>query len=141
MGGHLFNGGRLLYVQDNTMIQLKQLLHAGLIIADLEKSRVFYEGLLGLKPNPARPDFGFEGVWYDIGANQIHLMVVPNPDAASIRPEHGGRDYHVALSVVSVDAVKESLDQAGISYSMSKSGRKALFCRDPDGNALEFSEL
>ncbi|MGR9099900.1 MAG: VOC family protein, partial [Gammaproteobacteria bacterium] len=26
-------------------------------------------------------------------------------------------------------------------YTLSKSGRQALFCRDPDGNALEILEL
>jgi catechol 2,3-dioxygenase-like lactoylglutathione lyase family enzyme len=124
-----------------TMIVIKQLLHAGLIISNLNNSRRFYEGLLGLKPNPARPDFGFDGVWYDIGSNQIHLMAVPNPDIASIRPEHGGRDHHVALSVAKLNDVKQVLDKAGVIYSMSKSGRAALFCRDPDGNALEFSEI
>lgn len=123
------------------MIKITQLLHSGLIISNLEKSRAFYEGLLGLKPNPARPDFGFEGVWYDIGANQIHLMVVPNPYEGVVRPEHGGRDNHVALSVADLGAVRQALEQAGIPYSMSKSGRAALFCRDPDGNALEFSAL
>ncbi len=123
------------------MIKINQLLHAGLIISDLDKSRAFYEDLLGLTPNPNRPDFGFPGVWYDIGINQIHLMAIPDPDADSIRPEHGGRDYHVALSVSDLGAVKTTLDQAGVTYSVSKSGRKALFCRDPDGNALEFSQL
>jgi catechol 2,3-dioxygenase-like lactoylglutathione lyase family enzyme len=122
------------------MIKIDALLHAGLIISDLEKSRAFYEGLLGLTPNPARPDFGFEGVWYDIGANQIHLMVVPNPDANSIRPQHGGRDHHIALAVSDLDAIKTAFDEAGVVYSMSKSGRAALFCRDPDHNALEFSQ-
>lgn len=123
------------------MIKITQLLHSGLIISDLEKSRAFYEGLLGLKPNPARPDFGFEGVWYDVGANQIHLMVVPNPYGGVTRPAHGGRDNHVALSVADLEEVKQAMDRAGIPYSMSKSGRNALFCRDPDGNALEFSAL
>jgi glyoxylase I family protein len=123
------------------MIKIDALLHAGLIISDLEQSRAFYEGLLGLSPNPARPDFGFEGVWYDIGANQIHLMVVPNPDIDSLRPQHGGRDHHVALAVSDIDAVKQSFDEAGVVYSMSKSGRAALFCRDPDENALEFFQV
>ena len=123
------------------MIKISQLLHAGLIISDLEKSRAFYEGLLGLTPNPNRPDFGFPGVWYDIGVNQIHLMAIPDPDADSIRPAHGGRDYHVALLVSDLDAVKDALDKARVTYSVSKSGRRALFCRDPDNNALEFSEL
>ncbi|MEE8429299.1 MAG: glyoxalase, partial [Gammaproteobacteria bacterium] len=30
------------------------------------------------------------------------------------------------------------LESAGIPYNQSRSGRQALFCRDPDGNALEF---
>jgi len=123
------------------MIAIKQLLHAGLIVSDLEKSRAFYEGVLGLTPNPARPDFGFPGVWYDIGRNQVHLMVVPNPYTDVIHPEHGGRDIHVAFSVDDVEAVRSELDKAGVAYSMSKSGRAALFCRDPDGNALEFSAV
>jgi len=121
------------------MITLNRMLHTGLIIGDLQRSRAFYEGLLGLTPNPHRPDFGFEGVWYDIGANQVHLMVVPNPYAGMQRPEHGGRDTHIAFSVDDVAPVRAALDAAGIPYSMSKSGRAAVFCRDPDGNALEFS--
>lgn len=123
------------------MIKINRMMHAGLIISNLAQSRAFYEGLLGLSPNPARPEFGFEGVWYDIGQNQVHLMVVPNPYEHIDRPEHGGRDTHVAFSVDDVMPIKEALDQAGIAYTMSKSGRAAVFCRDPDGNALEFSAV
>ncbi|HEX5538237.1 MAG TPA: VOC family protein [Methylophilaceae bacterium] len=123
------------------MIEIKQLMHAGLIVSDLQKSRAFYEGLLGLKPNPARPDFNFEGVWYDIGRNQLHLMVVPNPYVDVVHPEHGGRDNHIAFSVEDVEPIKAALDAAGVVYSASKSGRAAVFCRDPDGNALEFSAV
>jgi len=123
------------------MTFIKQMMHAGLIISNLEKSRAFYEGLLGLTPNPARPDFGFDGVWYDIGQNQVHLMVIPNPYEHVERPAHGGRDTHVAFAVEDVEPIRALLDQAGVAYSMSKSGRAALFCRDPDGNALEFSAV
>ena len=123
------------------MIKINCMMHAGLVITNLEKSRAFYEGLLGLKPNPARPDFGFEGVWYDIGANQVHLMVVPNPYANVVHPAHGGRDNHIAFAVEDVEPIKAILDKAGVTYSASKSGRAALFIRDPDGNALEFSAV
>lgn len=123
------------------MIKINHLMHMGLIVTDLEKSRAFYEGLLGFTPNPNRPDFGFEGVWYDIGANQVHLMVVPNPYQGLQRPEHGGRDVHIAFSVDDVEPVRAALEAAGVPYSMSKSGRAALFCRDPDGNAFEFSAV
>ncbi|MDP1620434.1 MAG: glyoxalase, partial [bacterium] len=36
--------------------------------------------------------------------------------------------------------LKARLDNAGVAYTTSQSGRSALFCRDPDGNALEFVE-
>ena len=83
----------------------------------------------------------FDGVWYDIASNQqIHLMLLPDPDAGVRRPAHGGRDRHVALTVSELQRMKERLDAAGISYTASRSGRNAVFCRDPDQNALEFIE-
>ncbi len=113
--------------------------HATFLSSDLAASRNFYEGVLGLHPSPDRPQMGFDGVWYDVAANQqLHLMALPNPEAGLLRPGHGGRDRHVALGVDDLDALRVKLDKAGIAYTMSKSGRAALFCRDPDGNALEF---
>jgi glyoxylase I family protein len=122
-------------------MKIHTLLHASLLVADLAKSRAFYEGVLGLTVNPSRPDLGYDGVWYDIGAQQIHLLALPNPDPVTGRPGHGGRDRHVALAVDDIPALKAALEAAGVAYTMSKSGRAALFCRDPDGNALEFMEL
>jgi glyoxylase I family protein len=46
----------------------------------------------------------------------------------------------VALSVNNLATLIQQLEQAGIVYSLSQSGRRALFCRDPDDNALEFIE-
>ena len=119
------------------MYEIVSLLHASLLVADLAQSRRFYESVLGLKPSPARPEMSFTGIWYDIGAAQIHLICLPNPDPVSERPSHGGRDRHTALGVHNFDALKASLDTAGFSYTLSQSGRRALFVRDPDGNALE----
>lgn len=114
-------------------------LHVTFLATDLERSRAFYEGVLQLQSDASRPDLGFPGVWYGIGSGQqIHLMCVPNPEAGLQRPEHGGRDRHVALAVNDFDGLVQRLDVAGIVYTLSKSGRRALFCRDPDGNALEF---
>lgn len=61
-------------------------------------------------------------------------------DPVNGRPAHGGRDRHVALTIRSLDALRQQLDAAGVAYTFSKSGRRVLFCRDPDGNALEFIE-
>jgi len=65
------------------------------------------------------------------------LLELANPDPVTGRPDHGGRDRHIALSVQDLAPVREVLDKNSITYSLSKSGRQALFCRDPDGNALE----
>jgi glyoxylase I family protein len=118
------------------------ILHASFITTDLTRSRTFYEVVLGLQPNPNRPKMSFDGVWYDVAdAQQIHLLLLPNPEAGLLRPAHGGRDRHVALEVSDLAKLIERLDRAGIVYTLSQTGRRALFCRDPDGNALEFIEI
>ncbi|MCU0841112.1 MAG: VOC family protein [Thiobacillaceae bacterium] len=122
------------------MPRLTRLLHASLLVSDLERARAFYEGMLGLAPSPARPEMSFAGVWYDVGAGQIHLLVLPNPDPVDDRPEHGGRDRHTAFAVADWESLRQALDAAGIAYTLSRSGRRALFVRDPDGNALELIE-
>ena len=122
-------------------MKITAILHATFLSSDLERSRAFYEDLLGLAPSPSRPDLGFPGVWYEIGANQqIHLMLLSDPEAGLQRPSHGGRDRHVALAVSDLDELKRRLEEAGVACTISQSGRRALFCRDPDGNALEFVE-
>ncbi|MDO9054682.1 MAG: VOC family protein [Gallionella sp.] len=116
--------------------------HATFISADLTRSRVFYEGLLGLQADLKRPLMSFDGVWYEVATGQqIHLMALPDPEAGLQRPVHGGRDRHVALTVSDFDGLIARLNQAGIAYTLSQSGRRALFCRDPDQNALEFIAL
>ncbi|MBU1223965.1 MAG: VOC family protein [Gammaproteobacteria bacterium] len=118
------------------------LLHAGLLVSDLARAKVFYESVLGLAPYPSRPDLPYPGEWYNLGGGQqLHLMQLANPDAESVRPEHGGRDRHIALAVSDMAALKSRLDAAGVKYTASKSGRSALFCHDPDANTLEFIEV
>ncbi|MCK5661979.1 MAG: glyoxalase, partial [Thiotrichaceae bacterium] len=75
-----------------------------------------------------------------IGSGQIHLLELPNPDSGANRPEHGGRDRHVAFQVSDLSIIIQRLQAADIAYSKSKSGREALFCRDYDGNAIELLE-
>ena len=113
--------------------------HSSLIVANLDKSLVFYSEILGLQ-QVERPDLGFPGAWFQLGEQQIHLLELENPDPTTGRPEHGGRDRHVALNALALAPIQDTLNKAGITYTMSKSGRRALFCRDPDGNAIEIIE-
>ncbi|XP_010451765.1 PREDICTED: uncharacterized protein LOC104733936 [Camelina sativa] len=117
--------------------------HVGLLCENLERSLEFYQNILGLEINEARPHdkLPYRGAWLWVGSEMIHLMELPNPDPLTGRPEHGGRDRHACLAIRNVSNLKDVLDKAGIEYTMSKSGRPAIFTRDPDANALEFTQI
>ncbi len=115
-----------------------RLQHVSLLVCDIDRALVFYRDVLGLAVEPARPDLGYPGAWLRAGSGlQLHLLELPSPDPIEGRPEHGGRDRHVAFVVDDLDTLRVCLDARGISYTCSCSGRAALFCRDPDGNACE----
>jgi len=122
------------------MLRINAILHASVIVADTKTALAFYQDVLGLECDPARPDLGYPGAWLNVGSQQIHLLELPNPDPISNRPQHGGRDRHTAFAVDSIDELVAALEQHKMDYTLSRSGRRALFCRDPDGNALEFIE-
>jgi len=116
--------------------------HTTFLTSNLSQSRYFYEQVLGLQLDTNRPEMNFDGVWYHVAGNQqIHLMCLPNPEANLLRPAHPGRDRHVAFGINDFAAFIQRLETSGVNYSLSQSGRRAVFCRDPDHNALEFIEM
>jgi len=117
-------------------MQIQSIHHVSLLVADTERALGFYRDLLGLKLIE-RPPLDFPGAWLAIGERQLHLLTLPNPDAAAERPGHVGRDRHLALNVAGLDTLAQRLEQAGIPMTRSRSGRNAIFCRDPDGNGIE----
>lgn len=117
------------------------ILHTSLIVANTKQSLKFYHTILGFSVAKNRPNLGFPGAWLDIGEQQIHLLEVPNPDSTDNRPLHSGRDRHVAIGIASILQLVTILEKNNIPFTRSSSGRKALFCRDPDRNALEFIQL
>ncbi|RVW43892.1 hypothetical protein CK203_072318 [Vitis vinifera] len=124
-------------------IGIVSLHHVGILCENLERSFDFYHNLLGFPVNEARPNdkLPYRGAWLWVGSEMIHLMELPNPDPLTGRPEHGGRDRHACIAIRDVSKLKEILDEAGIPYTLSKSGRPAIFTRDPDANALEFVQV
>ncbi len=114
--------------------------HVSVVVADLRAALRFYVDLLGLEVDEARPSMGFDGAWLKVGGQQVHLLQVDNPDPVSGRPAHAGRDRHLALLVPRLEGWVARLEQAGVAITRSRSGRKAVFARDPDGNAVELIE-
>jgi len=122
------------------MIHITDIHHVSLLVADTARSLDFYCGLMGLEQDETRPDLGYAGAWLWVGTRQIHLIELPSPDPITGRPTHVGRDRHTALHIADLDVLRVALEGVGIAYTLSRSGRRALFCRDPDGNGLEFIE-
>ena len=115
--------------------------HVSLVVADTARAITFYRDILGLELEPARPELGFPGAWLKVGEQQIHLLEVPNPDPVEGRPAHGGRDRHVAFHTHDLASIEQRLEAAHLPFTRSKSGRKAIFCRDYDGNTMELIEI
>lgn len=111
--------------------------HVSVIVSDTARSLAFYRDLLGMTQT-GRPDLGYPGAWLQIGAQQLHLLQVPAPRAEA--GEAIARDRHVAFGIDDLEVFAGRLERSGIPFERSRSGRRALFCRDPDGNGVELIE-
>lgn len=111
--------------------------HISIIVSDTQRAVDFYRGVLGLA-SVERPELGFPGAWLALGPDvTLHLLELANPDPRAGRPQHGGRDRHIALRVSALEPVVAELDRRAIPFTRSRSGRAAVFFRDPDGNGIE----
>ncbi|MGG6294353.1 VOC family protein [Leptolyngbya sp. AN02str] len=119
-------------------MQLAQYLHTALLVSDLEKAAHFYGTVLGL-PKVER-SLKFPGIWYQVGAVQIHLIQDEGVEIALQNAAKWGRNAHLAIAVDSVAAARDHLQAHGYAVQVSASGRAALFVQDPDGNVIELSE-
>ena len=115
--------------------------HVSIVVNDTARALAFYSDLLGLEIDDGRPDLEFPGAWLKAGDGQIHLLELPHALHRADPGLHGGRDSHFALDIEDLDEVVALLENAGVAFTLSRSGRRALFCRDPDGNALELVEI
>ncbi len=123
------------------MSKINGIHHASVLVTDLERARTFYEGILGLSVNTGRPGKAFDGLWYDVGDQQIHLIVAKAFDFDDETTLYPGARRHVALRVEGLDALEARIRDAGLPAFPSSSGRPVLFCRDFDGNAFELIQM
>jgi len=119
------------------VLSLAGMNHISFPVRDLERSRRFYEDVLGLEPIP-RPDLPFPGAWLARSGIQVHLIVPPegaplgNPPP-SLNPLAG----HVAFAIADYDAVVAALHAAGVETLEAGSEVGQLWVRDPDGHLIE----
>ncbi len=118
--------------------------HINILVTDLDAAHDFYIEKLGFEVLP-RPDFGdFKGAWYRVGALQLHLSVVEQ------MPDLRGGFPHMAFHIPaqSFDRTIDNLKEAGVPFIIDTTERvdfgqtvRAAFCKDPDGNAIELTDV
>ncbi|MFJ7725195.1 VOC family protein [Neobacillus sp. NPDC097160] len=123
------------------MIQYHELHHVSLTVTDLERAKHFYSEILCLK-ELKRPAFDFPGAWYEIGNQQVHLIVLPTSQTIRQDKYLNSRKGHFALRVKSYDETLNWLKQHDVPMyqpQKSASGFAQIFCADPDGNLIELN--
>ncbi len=128
----------------STGIQVKSLDHVTLVVKDLERSRRFYVDVLGMRQVP-RPAFSFDGLWFQAGKTQIHLILefagsgpAGNLLAAELR---SSPTQHFALEVAHAEAVIPRLKELQVPILSGPKPRPdgyvQVFVTDPDGHVVE----
>ena len=107
--------------------------HVNLMFDDIDVARAFYGETHGFD-EIERPDFGFPGLWFQMGAQQLHMQPGTAPDTFQ----------HFALEVDDLDAVLEELATTGPrgrrrARRWTAPGKQAFFT-DPTGNVIELNQ-
>lgn len=116
-------------------MQISEIKFTGYPISDVERSRNFYENVLGLKPTMVieiDPDKGMFWIEYDIGDNCLAISNFTQPSGAKGGP-------FATLEVDDLDKAMEELKAAGDyvdSEIMQSPSCRFIFCSDPDGNPM-----
>lgn len=108
-----------------------QLDHVSVLITDVARSRAFYTGVLGLKEIARPRTFDFVVVWFELGNQQLHLLLKERADTISPR--------HFALRVADVGQARAYCKAKGLSVEETTPipGADRFFIHDPDGNRIE----
>lgn len=109
--------------------------HFTVLADDLDRTRAFYVGLLGLREGP-RPPLGFPGAWLYVGERPVLHVIAGRP----LPEERRGVLDHMAFSATDLAGLTARLEAAGISYDLRRQPESnvwQLFVSDPNGARVE----
>jgi catechol 2,3-dioxygenase-like lactoylglutathione lyase family enzyme len=124
------------------MLKTGRVNHIAVKVSDVEKSREFYEKIVGLK-TLLRPKTNIPGEWYGLGDGALHLTG-GGKRGIGIDPT----DPHVAIEVDNIDDTKRTLGvfyldapvlmaRMNLSPEQIKVAGMQVWVADPEGNVLE----
>lgn len=132
---------------------ITELNHYLLVARNLEKTKKFYEDVLGLKIARERPAFGFPGYWLKAGPNIcVHLASqAPNRirDQFLLKKhprgtKGSGSVDHIAFLAEKPEQVRKRIQQHGVQMhyrSFPDAKLFQIFLRDPDDVTIELNFL
>jgi catechol 2,3-dioxygenase-like lactoylglutathione lyase family enzyme len=120
-------------------MNIAQLNHVAIHVADVERSAAFYRDVLRLQPIP-RPAFTFPGAWFQLGIDQeLHIIGERKREVIS-----HNRGNHFALLVDDFDAWEKYLTDRHVNFAprrLRPDGALQLYVIDPDGYYVELCTL
>lgn len=125
-------------------LELQSYDHITLIVADIERSRQFYVEKLGME-EVSRPDFDFDGAWFQTGNVQIHITIQGAEAGEAGWGDRGNsipsRGHHFAFRVNDCHAESKKLADLGIPVVQGPKerpdGAVQVYFEDPDGHLVE----
>ena len=119
---------------------IKALAHLCVFAQDLNRSRDFYCGVLGLQRHfDFFKDGALFGFYLQVSPDQFIEAFQADPPA-EIRHQ---RIHHFCFEVEDLDALREALIKHGIAVTPKKLGCDQTWqcwCKDPDGTDIEFQQ-
>ena len=131
--------------------------HFSIRTTDLEASRRFYAGVLGLSVGP-RPDFPFPGLWMyrgdhaDVANAVVHLIGIDRNDPNGLKQYLGERNEtslagsgavdHIAFFADGLAGMLAQLERQGVACrerTVPSIGLHQLFLEDPSGVVIELN--
>ena len=118
----------------------KEVHHVSFAVSDLQRSRRFYQEILGLEEIP-RPDFGVPGVWYRAGGSEVHLIGAPEGADLGTRPSSlNPLANHQAFRIEDYRKALEFLRSRNVEVLETLPDLGQMCIRGPDGNIIELIE-
>lgn len=116
--------------------------HYTIVVKDLERTKAFYEDIVGLKTGD-RPPLSFPGYWlYCGGVPTVHLIGHRPEDEQFDDTPPTGRLDHIAFAAENLKLMRERLQARAIRYEervLPRVNMTQLFFKDPDGINIEFN--
>ena len=131
-----------------TALNIRLIDHITLVVSNIQASREFYVGVLGLKEVP-RPDFSFAGAWFASGNTQIHITLSDEnsglPGWADRQVGRVSRGHHFAFQVDDVRHAVKILAANAVEIldgpKKRPDGPEQIYFHDPDRHLVELFSL